>query len=160
MVTSHQLTMKNKNDIDAYIPDNQFRSRDPKFKNQKIKHPKPSRAKPKEEQIYAASEFHFDAENLRCRCPAEEMIPLRRQSKDKKGNDKVFFEGLVSQCRHCTRKQECMRNPESSNPVNGRGRQALFVTHKVEQPPSYTDWMKARIDSEKENRFMDIECQS
>lgn len=138
-----------KNEIDAYIPDNQFRSRDPKFQDQRIKHPKPSRAKPKAEQTLPASEFQFDAENLTCQCPAGEMIPLRRQSKDKKGNDKVFFEGRLSQCRHCEQKNQCMRNPESTNHHKGSGRQVSFIINRIEQPPNFTDWMKERIDSEK-----------
>jgi hypothetical protein len=33
------------NEINAYIPDNKFRSRDPKFKDQKKKHPRASREK-------------------------------------------------------------------------------------------------------------------
>jgi len=109
------------NQINAYIPDNQFRSKDPKFQDQKVKHPKPSHAKHKDEQTTPASEFIFDVKNVTCQCPAVEMLPMRRQTTDKKGNEKAFFEGKVSQCRDCERKHECMRKPEASEKTNGRG---------------------------------------
>jgi hypothetical protein len=41
-----------------------------------------------------------------------------------------------------------MRNPASANKVNGTGRQVSFIIESKRQP-RYTDWMKARIDSEK-----------
>ena len=151
---------KAKERIDAYIPDNQFRSRDPKFQDQRIKHPKPSRGKPKEEQTIPSDEFILDEKQLTCECPEGHMLSLRRQRKDKKGNDKVFFEGMVSQCRDCKRKNECMRNPKASNPSNGRGRHVSFIIQQAEQPPNYTDWMKGRIDSDKGKKYTAIACQS
>jgi len=39
-----------------------------------------------------------------------------------------------------------MRNPESANSRTGSGRQVSFILEKKRQP-SYTDWMKRRIDS-------------
>jgi hypothetical protein len=45
--------------INAYIPDNQFRSRDPKFQDQKTKHGKRHQDKPKSQkrEVIPASEF-------------------------------------------------------------------------------------------------------
>ncbi|MGH1472552.1 MAG: transposase, partial [Cellvibrionaceae bacterium] len=59
--------------INAYIPDNQFRSRDPKFAHQKEKYGK-RHQKPKKDQVtkvIPASEFKFDPVKLTCVCPAE-----------------------------------------------------------------------------------------
>lgn len=48
--------------INAYIPDQQFRSRDPKFKHQKTKHGKRHHDKVKGiKAVIPASEFTFDA---------------------------------------------------------------------------------------------------
>jgi len=137
------------NQINAYIPDNQFRSRDPKFQDQKVKYPKPSRAKHKDEQTTPANEFIFDVKNLTCQCPTSEMLPLRRQTTDKNGSEKAFFEGKVSQCRNCERKHQCMRKLETSEKPNGRGRQVSFMVNRVEPSPNFIDWMKVRVDSEK-----------
>ncbi len=57
-------------DINGYIPDNQFRSRDPKFDKQKDKYKRPSRAKLGSTVIIPASEFIFDPIQMNCTCPA------------------------------------------------------------------------------------------
>ena len=41
-----------------------------------------------------------------------------------------------------------MRNPSSAKKVNGTGRQVSFIIESKRQP-TYTDWMKERIDSDK-----------
>jgi hypothetical protein len=67
--------------IAGYIPDNQFRSRDPKFADQKIKYGKrnqQSKNKPSPE-MYAASEFQLDPVNKTCVCPAGEDLWLRKE---------------------------------------------------------------------------------
>ena len=42
-----------------------------------------------------------------------------------------------------------MRNPESPNGKKGQGRQVSFIIERAKSKPSYTDWMKERVDSEK-----------
>ena len=45
-----------------------------------------------------------------------------------------------------------MRNPQSADETNGRGRQVSFqMQHN--RKPTYTDWMKHRVDSEKGKRI-------
>lgn len=70
----------------AYMPDNQFRSRDPKFKQQKAKHGKRHQDKVKGIQaVIPASEFTFDRQQKpasarpapRCGCAAK---PTRLQA--------------------------------------------------------------------------------
>ncbi len=43
-------------------------------------------------------------------------------------------------------KKSCMKNPDSPNTRKGHGRQVSFT---VKNKPSYTDWMKERVDSDK-----------
>lgn len=86
------------NNINAYIPDNQFRSRDPKFQDQKQKYPRPSRAK--ETIIYPASHFSFDPVTMECICPSGKTLSPRGTVEDKHGNQSVRFEGRLTQCRH------------------------------------------------------------
>jgi len=140
------------NKINGYIPDNKFRSRDPKFIDQKSKHGKrrPITGKSKEtSSIIPASAFHFDSVNKRCRCPANEDMWLRSELIDQYGHTKIFFEGRLSKCRTCEIKNTCMRNPESANTRKGHGRQVSFIIKKNQRAANYTDWMKHRVDSEK-----------
>jgi len=138
------------NNINGYIPDNQFRSRDPKFADQKTKHGKRgiNRNKTTQEMI-PATEFDFDPVNLSCRCPSGQRISFRNKRHDGHGHLKVFFEGRLSQCRHCEIKQQCMKNPSSADHRKGNGRQVSFIIEKNKRAPNYTDWMKHRVDSDK-----------
>ena len=136
------------NKINGYIPDNQFRSRDPKFADQKTKYGKrhQNRKKNKQTDIIPASEFDFDPINLSCQCPAGELLSYLGTGIDQQGNHKAFFKGKLLQCRHCDKKLQCMRNPDSANHHKGHGRQVSFII-EPDKTPNYTDWMKHRVDS-------------
>ena len=135
------------NEINGYIPDPQFRMRDPKFDNKKDKHPNRIRQDRKPRDQIAASEFTFDPVKKTCICPANEDMWLRREGEDEHGNPKLFFEGRLSKCRHCPLKKKCMRNPTSADTRKGHGRQVSFVLSD-KRKSTYTDWMKHRVDSE------------
>jgi len=141
------------NNINAYVPDNRFRSRDPKFANQKIKYGKRHQYKKQKNSLHGknvipASEFSFDPVNLICICPAGETISPRGVREDMYGNPKALFEGRLMQCRNCEIKYQCMKNPSSADHRKGSGRQVSFILdHK--RKPNYTDWMKHRVDSDK-----------
>jgi transposase len=135
--------------INGFIPDNQFRSRDPKFAEQKSKYGKrhQNAKKRKQSAIFEASDFSFDPETQTCICPAGNSLSLRSERKDGQGNLKVFFEGRLLQCRHCDKKRQCMRNPTAANHNKGKGRQVSFIL-EANQTSQYTDWMKHRVDSD------------
>ena len=136
--------------INGYIPDNKFRSRDPKFAEQKAKYGKRNQhiKTTKLAHLIPASEFSFDPVNQTCICPAGNQISHRGERPDQYGNIKVFFEGRLSQCKHCELKHKCMKTPESANHRKGNGRQVSFkLDHK--RAPNFTDWMKHRVDSAK-----------
>lgn len=149
---ANEANMKylNENHIDGYIPDNKFRSRDPKFNEQKTKHGHRKQHRKKENglQMYTASDFEFNPVDKTCRCPAGEDMWLWNEGIDECGNMKVFFEGRLSKCRNCKLKKRCMRNPQSANSSKGHGRHVSFII-ELKRAPNYTDWMKHRIDSEK-----------
>ena len=137
------------NKVNAYIPDNQFRSRDPKFAQQKERHGKrhPRPARSRQVEVIPASEFHFDPVAMTCECPAGKRLSLRSVRETETGLPKAFFEGRLSQCSSCDRKAACMRNPQSADHRKGKGRQVSFVLND-KRKPTYTDWMKHRVDSE------------
>lgn len=140
------------NNINGYIPDNKFRSRDTKFIDQKNHHGRrrPITGKRKTtSHVFPPSVFDFDPVNKRCRCPADEAMWLRSEFTDHYGHEKIFFEGRLSKCRVCKIKHDCMRNPDSANNRKGHGRQVSFIIKKGQRAANYTDWMKHRVDSDK-----------
>jgi len=136
-----------KNKINGYIPDNQFRSRDPKFKDHKIKYKKKAIKNVESFIGLPASKFNFNTKELTCTYPAGKEISYRGKRVDKNNNIKVFFEGRLLQCRHCDIKTKCMTNPDAANHRKGNGRQVSFIIGK-QHKENVTDWMRERIDSE------------
>ena len=134
--------------IDAYVPDNQFRSRDPKFQDQKEKYGK-RHQQPKQDRkrkVIPASEFNFDPVSMSCVCPQGNRLSFRGIRETEAGPLTAYFEGKLLQCRNCELKHQCMQNPESADHGKGKGRQVSFVLND-KRNPTHTDWMKHRVDS-------------
>jgi transposase len=142
--------------LNAYVPDSEFRSRDDKLKGQKAEHRHPNlnisrtekQTKNKKPVVFSSGEFEFNEKDMTCRCPAGEILGQRQQSEDPYGNQKVFFTGRQSQCHSCELKKTCMRNPASTQQRNGRGRQVSFIIEKRKAIPGFTGWMRERIDTD------------
>jgi Transposase DDE domain len=131
--------------INAYIPDNQFRSRDPKFRHQKTKHGKRHQDNAMGiKAVIPASEFTFDPRKKTCMCPAVNAMWLRQETTHGSGRTKLAFEGKLTDCRRCALKHDCMRNPASADTRKGNGRQVSFT---VSSGRSATEWMKRHVDS-------------
>lgn len=146
------------NKINAYIPDNQFRSRDPRFVGHKDKYGKKPAVtgKPggggKKKGVIPSIEFRFDPKALVCVCPQGETLTYGGTRTNVQGDKVAYFEGRLLQCRPCPKKQACMHNPESADHRKGHGRQVSFVLSGADKRKSrtpHTDWMKARVDSDK-----------
>jgi len=132
--------------INAYIPDNQFRSRDPRHKHQKDTYGKRHQDTAKGlMKVIPASEFVFNVKNKSCRCPAGNELWLKNETVESNGKQKLFFEGKLTDCRHCPLKKQCMRNPESADTREGHGRQVSITRSNGR---TATDWMKRRVDSQ------------
>ena len=136
--------------INAYIPDNRFRQRDPKFKDQKAKygkrHQRPKQSR--QRSTIPASEFSFDPTEMTCDCPAGNRLSLRHVTANQAGTPIAYFEGKLLQCRHCPIKNQCMQNPAAAEHRKGKGRQVSFALNN-KRKPTHTDWMKHRVDSAK-----------
>ena len=132
--------------VNAYIPDNQFRSRDPLFAQQKNKHGKRHQDTVKGQyKVIPASEFHFDKRRKTCVCPAGNNMWLKQDKVEASGKRKLFFEGNLTDCRECDLKIFCMRNPSSADTREGHGRQ-VSITYT--NGKTATDWMKKRVDNQ------------
>lgn len=131
--------------IDAYIPNNQFRSRDKNFAGQKEKHSKRGQDNVKGiKSVPPSTEFYFDKKYKRCICPQGNEMWLKNEITEDKGKHRLFFEGKLTDCRQCSIKNGCMRNLDSANYREGHGRQ-VSITYTNGR--TATDWMKKWVDS-------------
>lgn len=131
--------------INAYIPDNQFRSRDKRFRDQKNKHGKRHAELNKGiAKEIPSTEFVFNKRAKTCRCPMGKMMWLQRETELSEGKYRLVFEGKLNDCRRCKIKHQCMRNPSSADTRDGHGRQ---VSMTYTNGKTATDWMKRRVDS-------------
>lgn len=131
--------------INAYIPDNRFRSRDPKFASQKDTYGKRHQDTVKGvRKVIPASDFTFNATKKTAVCPAGNTMWLKNETEEPSGKSKLFFEGKLTDCRRCAIKNDCMRNPASADTREGHGRQ---VSITINSRRSATAWMQRRVDS-------------
>ena len=129
-----------KQNIDAYIADKEFRSRDPRFKDYKRFKPKP-----KQKKYFAPADFSFNKESNTCHCPAGNKLWL--SSPNTVMGEHVYhrFEGYLNDCRQCALQQRCMRKPPKD-----RGRQVSVRIGEVKHPqPNLLKQMQEKIDSRK-----------
>ena len=136
-------------DVNAYVPDNQFRSRDPLYTDQKSKYGKRHQEEKRHRGIFfTAREFFFDAKKKTCVCPMGKEMWKKSERPDGFGNFKIHFEGRLTDCRNCRKKAHCMRNPGSADTRKGHGRQVSFILERSKKNKNYTEWMKKRIDGD------------
>lgn len=136
------------NGIEAVVPDNQFRKRDPLFlgsdtyNKQKEKRKKTRKDKAKTIAIFAASDFKVDLHSKTCICPAGKEMMYHGEHEDKTRGTYSRFRGKLKDCRSCQLSGQCMRNE-----VTGRGRQIQFL-NEDQARTSYMELMRQKIDSE------------
>jgi hypothetical protein len=139
--------------INAVVPDNQFRKRNPVFsdsdfyKKHKELRKKTRKDKAKTNMAIHSSEFKVSFASNTCICPAGKE--LKFLGDDYEGVKGVYtrFRGELEDCRNCSMQSECMRNP-----VKEKGRQESFLNERQEKI-TYLDLMKRKIDSPEGRRM-------
>jgi len=136
--TEKNMEMLAIEEIDAYVADNRFRKRDPRFADyEKYKDAARkdwAKGKPK---LFRTDDFTFDQDMTHCICPAGRR--LYRSG----ANTKAYrFKGTQATCVSCTLRAQCIRNPEKTII-----RQVAYFTGKTGDGPTFTDKMKRKIDS-------------
>ena len=139
--------------IDAIVPDNQFRKRDPLFvesktyQKQKEKRKNTRKDKAKKVAVFTASEFKVNFKSGTCICPAGKEMMYHGEHEDKTRGSYARFRGKLEDCRSCPLNDRCMKNK-----VKSRGRQVQFPI-KGKQRTTFLDLMKQKIDSEEGRRM-------
>jgi len=133
-------------EVDALIADNNMRSRDERFTEQdKYKAlPDPIHdkgGKPKQAARYQPKDFDYDPQAGTCICPAGKQLYGNGSDCTINGYAAVKFQGAQRDCMPCTHRDRCLLTPQKT-----KVRQVAFFRGK-KGGVSYTDKMKARIDS-------------
>lgn len=132
--------------IEALIADTNMRSRDERFAEQdKYKAlPDPIHdkgGKPKQAARYQPRDFDYDEETGTCICPAGKQLYSNGSDCTINGYVAVKFQGAQRDCLPCAQRDRCLLKPDKT-----KVRQVSFFRGKRDGM-SYTDKMKARIDS-------------
>lgn len=133
--------------IDAYIPDIQFRKRDPRFADQqRFKegiHPRQRpAAKPRP---FTAADFAFDATQQVYHCPQGKELTCHARNQSNRYRTYDVYRACVEDCAACSLRSQCLSKPTAS-------RRYLSVQVDTEQP-NLIDEMKAKIDTEQGKRI-------
>ncbi len=139
--------------INAVIPDNQFRKRNPVYAESDLynKHKalrkKTRKDKAKTNAAIPSSEFTVNLDTNTCICPAgKELLFLGDHFESTRGTYSRF-RGKLPDCRSCKLQAKCMKKP-----IKDQGRQVSFL-NKEQEKRSCLDLMKEKIDSEEGRRI-------
>lgn len=136
--TEKNMEMLSAEEIDAYVADNRFRKRDPRFTDYERYKDEArkdwAKGKPK---LFRTEDFTFDKNMRHCICPAGRR--LYRSG----ANERVHrFKGTQTTCVGCALREKCIRKPETTVI-----RQVAYFSSQTGSGPSFTDRMKRKIDS-------------
>lgn len=135
-------------DINAVVPDTQFRQRDPIFKESesvqkhKVQRQKTRKDKPKGKNGYSSEKFALNREAKICVCPNGHKMLYHGDHFTINNKRYMRFKSYLKNCRACPLQSECMKKP-----LREHGRQVSFLVEEVGNT-NYLDLMKAKIDSE------------
>ena len=131
--------------IDAYLPDNRFRKRDPSFKTAE-RHRRPvDRKKTPYRRIargFQAADFTHDEATGKLICPAGKELYLKnRNFRERKGYCGISYMGKKTDCRVCELRLKCLRKPQTV------ARQVTIFQGRADGEKSYTQRMIERFDT-------------
>jgi transposase len=140
-------------EINAVVPDNQFRKRNPIFsdsefyKKHKLLRKKTRKDQSGRDEVFHSSIFTVNLDNNSCICPAgKEMLFQGNHFEGARG---IYsrFRGKLRDCRDCDMQTKCMKKP-----IKDQGRQVSFLNEEQEKV-TCLDLMKQKIDSPEGRRM-------
>ena len=143
----NSLTVCRDEKIDAYIPDIQFRKRDPRFADQeRFKEGVHGRQRPDAKLgLFTTADFSFDPDKQVYRCPQGKELNCHARNQTNRYRTYDVYHARVQDCAACPVKTRCLSKSTTS-------RRYLSVPVDT-QPPNLIDQMKAKIDSEEGKRI-------
>lgn len=139
--SEENMKMLHDKQIDAYVADNQFRKRDPRFET-RGKYKEPTEEKPS--KYFSPDEFIYDEQKKKLICPwGKELYLKNRNFKTAKGFFGVVYMAKVTDCRVCPLRSQCLQKPDT------KARQVCKFEGRDEsmRKQTFCGWMRERIDS-------------
>lgn len=132
--------------VDAYVADNRFRQRDPRFKDAERYKERFKKERAKfhgTKSIYQPKDFTFSPDKTFCICPAGKRLHRNGGNVLINGRRAIKFRGSKINCVPCGLRAKCMKDPAQTVT-----RQVAYFTgateHKTE---TFTQKMRRKIDS-------------
>lgn len=130
-------------EVDAYVPDPQFRKRDIRFENagrhRRSVDKRHERYKSKK-RWFSVEDFKLDDQTGKLICPAGHVLYVKnRNFQTADGYKAIAYQAPKTACRDCQLRSKCLRTP------NTVSRQVHVFYGK--RPGSLTDEMKQKIDT-------------
>ena len=134
--------------VEACIPDPNYRARDPRYGGQLRHRAKPDalwdkRPKTHKPRLFAPQDFQVAADLSHCICPAGKRLYRNGRHHNLNGFEAIKFTGTKRDCSRCPMRARCLRKPEST-PV----RQVAIFLRKVRIEHA-VERMKALVDSQR-----------
>ncbi len=144
--TEGNMQMLMEEGIDAYIPDTQFRKRDPRFADVD-KYKERFRKEHAEyfgtSGLYRAKEFTISEDKRFCICPAGKRMYRNGGNVILNRSTAIKFRSRKTDCRVCEVREKCLRNPHISEV-----RQVVFIQGRAAGvSETFTEKMRQKIDS-------------
>jgi transposase len=138
----NSLTLCKDEKIDAYIPDIQFRKRDPHFADQeRFKEGIHGRQRPAAKpSLFTTSDFSFDPIKQVYLCPHGKELTCHARNQTNRYRIYDVYHARAQDCAACPLRARCLSKPTTS-------RRYLSVQVDTDQP-NLIDEMKAKIDTE------------
>lgn len=142
------LAYVNKEGIDAYLVDGQFRKRDPGFFNvekykTRSRKEKQQRQGNKPRVEYTNDHFIHDKKRNKAICPAGKTLYSGGTVVDRHGIETYRFKGTKKSCQPCTHRSRCLQNPDKTVL-----RQVSIYKGRVQtEARQQIDQMKTKVDS-------------
>ena len=133
--------------IDAYIPDIQYRTRDPRFAEQeRFKDGVHGRQRPDAKpSLFTVSDFSFDPDKQVYRCPQGKELTCHARNQVNRHRTYDLYHARPEDCAACPLRARCLKKADTV-------RRNLSI--QVEsQSPNLIDAMKAKIDSDEGKRI-------
>lgn len=144
--TEENMKMLFTGEVDAYVADNLFRKRDPRFVDAdryKERHRKEQAKRAGTKQLFSTADFVFPEDLSYCLCPAGKRLYRSGGNVVVRGFAATKFKGAKSSCVPCQLRAQCLRHPERTE----IRQVAYFHGRTASGKETFTEKMKRKIDS-------------
>jgi transposase len=144
--TENNMEMLFTEGIDAYVADNLFRKRDPRFAESDRYKERSKKERIKREgcnSCFTTRDFVFDHDLRYCRCPAGKRLYRSGGNVVVKNFRAYKFKGPKSACLPCVLRAQCLRYPERTE----IRQVAYFVGRSEKGRNTFSERMKRKIDT-------------